>query len=265
MIHQQPTQYKPIHAPQGPHPESKAARMALLRTAVKKVPFTLQEVRKDVPEVLPEVVRRQFRRLEGEGLITRLSKGNYVATCVLHLIDKKPEDPNQKVGIERMSKDAALAYLTTPRMLEDVQKKFNLGKDSARARLFEFIDEGCLHKMSVCRKVLYATTKAALDDAAAKHHATTREGRKERRQATAPVSTAARAPLPVNPVRLAIMEVADRKKPFSYSDVREHLPGVTKDILHHQAKRLLDEGVIARVDRGVYVAVSVDEVSPQAM
>ena len=165
--------------PHGSNPESKAARMALLKIAVKKEAFTLQEVRDDVPHIEGEVVRRQVRRLEGEGLITRITKATYIATCVVHLLDREPEDRAQPVALERMPKDEVLAYLAVPRSVEDVQKHFSLSRDNARARLQEFMSESCVHRMKVCRTLLYAASKQSLQDALDAYEAT-RRGRESR-------------------------------------------------------------------------------------
>lgn len=151
------------------NPESHAARMSLLKVAVRKVPFSVQELRQETPHVLPEIVRGQVRRLESEGLITRISKGVYIATCVVHKVDLKKQAPDQDTASYRMPKDKVLAYLATPHTIDDVQKHFKIGRDSARSRLRGLIAEECLNRQKIGLSYYYAVDAEMLSEMAAKH------------------------------------------------------------------------------------------------
>lgn len=150
------------------NPESHAARMALLKIAVRKVPFTVKQLRTENPELLGEIVRGQVRRLENEGLITRMALGTYVATCVLHLFDGSTVVDEQSPAA-RMPKDEVLDYASKLRTFEEIRSHFKVGKDVTRERLNDLVEEGCLHKRKIGVQVLFSKDERPLQKAAAEH------------------------------------------------------------------------------------------------
>jgi hypothetical protein len=165
------TQTLPRIASHISNPESHAARMSLLRVAVRKVPFSMQELRKETPEILAEIVRGQVRRLESEGLITRLGKGVYVATCVAHTIDPNAKLPEQNLSSLRMPENELIDYLSEMRTIDDVKDHFDLSRDATLKRLRTSAVEGRILRKKIGNYTYYTVSKEALQNKLAEYEA----------------------------------------------------------------------------------------------
>jgi DNA-binding HxlR family transcriptional regulator len=145
------------------HDLPRQARLAALRRAVKKTPFSVSEVRKDVPDASPCTVSGQIRRLTNEGVITRLAQGLYVATCVAHL----DHDIGKQKPVDIPQADEIVAFLETPRRGSEIAAQFDLKTGTAWSRLNALVRQGRVHKHKFRKQQLYASSPAALKAAIA--------------------------------------------------------------------------------------------------
>jgi hypothetical protein len=136
----------------------KQARLAILRLAVKKVPFSSEDIRREAPDAGATTVKGQIKRLRLEGVITRISAGFYIATCVAHLASSF--DTKKEKTIPQA--DEIVSFLETPRRANEVQEHFELSCGVCRSRLNALIEQGRAHKHKFRDQQLYAASLVTL-------------------------------------------------------------------------------------------------------
>lgn len=175
---------------------SKDARMALLRTAVKKEPFYLEAVRREIPEVAATTLYRQVKRLKREGVITALAPGCYVATCVAHLVKKatyaeiqaqrkakalqEVKETREKAArraeeAKKSEEQEMVLFLAAPRTLDEFGARFGLPFGASVSRLKALVDSGLAYRRRAPGgdHIIYATSLPALEALGIKSEAKT--------------------------------------------------------------------------------------------